>query len=473
MAKSDRKMLGITVLPEYFQVEGVTQVLDNCQDLAGANAITTSPYVMRIADQGEGQREPPIDAGAGDVRMLERPLWGKRELRVSTSPSFIPNRELYADTCYQPPVADEYTQRDGSVIETALAEMKSRGIRTFFQVQAAIPPGYRVQFSGLRSKDEPKLPWNKKVTNRVASNASLASSDVLNYQIALITDLFQQYPDVEGIRIDWPEYPPYKLDSVFLDFNSQVARFCDNDEAFDELRGLVDKAYQWCHGQLNTNTVIQMTNVEGLKQELRREGLLEGLQHWLQLKQDLVTNYICEIRKAMDSNGFREKLLVPHAFPPPFNKLSGINYSAIGAYSDHIPIKLYTMHWSMIARFYLDQLATANPLVEESTLVNAIFSLLKISDDIAPPRIIDVKYPGPDEPQLPTTETQKEKISIAQQEAGDTPIAALVHGYGPVDEFARRFETAYSSTQSFVWVNRYCYLGDEKLRVMGDLCNGK
>ena len=82
MSETSSKMLGITVLPEYFQVEGIETVLDNCQNIAGANAITTSPYVMRLAATGEGQREPPIDAGAGAVRILDRPLWGKRELHV-------------------------------------------------------------------------------------------------------------------------------------------------------------------------------------------------------------------------------------------------------------------------------------------------------------------------------------------------------------------------------------------------------
>ena len=55
MSGTSSKMLGITVLPEYFQVEGIEPVLDNCQNIAGANAITTSPYVMRLAATGEGQ----------------------------------------------------------------------------------------------------------------------------------------------------------------------------------------------------------------------------------------------------------------------------------------------------------------------------------------------------------------------------------------------------------------------------------
>jgi hypothetical protein len=97
MNSSADYLLGITVLPEYFQVEGAAQVIANCVETARANAITTSPYVMRQAEQTEaflGQREPPIDAGAGGVRLLDRPLWGKRELYVETAPAFSPTRNF-------------------------------------------------------------------------------------------------------------------------------------------------------------------------------------------------------------------------------------------------------------------------------------------------------------------------------------------------------------------------------------------
>ena len=46
MSDKQNHLLGITVLPEYFQYEGVDAVLANCQNIAGATAITTSPYVM-------------------------------------------------------------------------------------------------------------------------------------------------------------------------------------------------------------------------------------------------------------------------------------------------------------------------------------------------------------------------------------------------------------------------------------------
>jgi len=472
MSETDGQMLGITVLPEYFQVEGVERVLDNCQDVAGATAITTSPYVMRLSNSEEGQREPPIDAGAGDVRLLDRPLWGKRELFVSTSPSFHANKSLYINTCYQPPQGDKLTETEGEVVAEALSMMKSRGLKTFFQVQAAIPPGYRVQFSGVVKKDEPLLPNGRQVDNRVAANASLASEDVLNYQIALIKDLFQQYPNVDGVRIDWPEYPPYKLDSAFLDFNPQVSRWCLDEKEFSDIRQVVSEAYHWLHGNLTDEHVRELTSLEALSDTFHNLGFHQGLSQWLKLKQRLVTNYIERVRTALDDSGFKDRLLVPHAFPPPFHYLSGIDYGAIGEFSDHIAVKMYTMHWSMIARFYLDQLAQANPSTKEDALIKMVYSLLEISDEPGPSEIQNVKYPGPDDPQLPTAKVQQKKFAVAQQQAGDTQLAALVHGYGPVEEFASRFRTAYKAAGNFAWVNRYCYLSDSKLRVLGEITHG-
>ena len=73
------KLLGVTVLPEYIQSEGIEGLLGNLTRI-GANAVATSPYLMEEADPQTGQREPPADADAGSVRLLDRPLFGKREV---------------------------------------------------------------------------------------------------------------------------------------------------------------------------------------------------------------------------------------------------------------------------------------------------------------------------------------------------------------------------------------------------------
>ena len=57
---------GVTVLPEFFQNEGVESVVERLA-AAKVDMIATSPYVMEPSDEKNGSREPPVDAGAGSA----------------------------------------------------------------------------------------------------------------------------------------------------------------------------------------------------------------------------------------------------------------------------------------------------------------------------------------------------------------------------------------------------------------------
>jgi hypothetical protein len=52
---AERRFLGVTVMPEYFQTEGIDKVLDNLAAL-GATAVATSPYVMEPAAKRDKTR---------------------------------------------------------------------------------------------------------------------------------------------------------------------------------------------------------------------------------------------------------------------------------------------------------------------------------------------------------------------------------------------------------------------------------
>jgi hypothetical protein len=60
------------------------------------------------------------------------------------------------------------------------------------------------------------------------------------------------------------------------------------------------------------------------------------------------------------------------------------------------------------------------------------------------------------------------KIEQARFDAQKTPVYALAHGYGPADDFRRRLAVAWQASPAGIWVNRYGYLRDEKLRIIGD-----
>ena len=459
--------LGVTVLPEYFQCESINGVLDNLQRI-GVSAVATSPYVMELADEATGSREPPIDAGAGEVRLLDRPLWGRRDLWVRTAPSFVPDRKLYEQSVYQPPRPNALTEAQGALVGQFIEEARRRGMRVFFQVQAAIPPGYRVQFGGPRDEDMPLLPDGRKPARRVANNASLASPQVLAYQEAMIRDLCRRYPHIDGFRFDWPEYPPYLIDSIFLDFSSHAAVFArERGLDFERMRDHVGRLYQRLHGGL-TNQILAGI----LEQDGGRFALLGGLRDlpgvadWLHLKALLSENLLQKFRQWMNDAGGRSMELSAHAFPPPWSLVSGMDFERIAAVADSINVKLYGMHWAMMFRFYGDHLLAANPGLSERLLVKTIHRLLDLSDDDGPERLEEIRYPGPDEPHLGDANAQRRKIRQAQASAGSTAVHVLAHGYGPLDDFRRRMEIARDATQHGVWVNRYGYLSDDKLEVL-------
>ena len=123
------------------------------------------------------------------------------------------------------------------------------------------------------------------------------------------------------------------------------------------------------------------------------------------------------------------------------------------------------MHWQMMLRFYVEPLIAAG--ASETAAVRAILRLLDMTDGAAPERLADWRYPEPEEPHPVGLDAQARKITAAQAAAGTTRVLALAHSYGPVEDFHRRLTAAWQASHGGVWVNRYGYLSDAKLDVIG------
>lgn len=465
------KLLGVTVLPEYIQSEGIDGLLQNLTRI-GANAVATSPYLMEEADRETGQREPPADANAGSVRLLDRPLFGKREVWVRTAPSFEPHRPLYAGLRYQPSQPTDLTRSQGGLLNEFIKTAKQRGFRVYFQVQAAIPPGYRVQFGGPVDEDRAKLPDGRIPEKRLAKNGSLASPQILGYEHALIRDLIRNYPDLDGLRVDWPEYPPYFLDSVFLDFSYHAERAAERmGFPFERMRRDVGALYSKLHGGLSDSDLEPWANDDdgGRYHLLRLLSDYPGVGAWLRFKAALVEEMIAGFRSTMDEAGAESMELLPNAFPPPWTVASGMDFRRVAKHSTAISCKLYTMHWPMILRFWGDQILEANPGLSSRLLAQALVRWLDIADDGGLATVEDYSYPDPDSPHPVGPLAQKRKIRQAQRDAGKTPVYVLAHGYGPVDDFRKRLEVAKEAGEHGYWVNRYAYLSDDKLEVIREV----
>lgn len=145
-----------------------------------------------------------------------------------------------------------------------------------------------------------------------------------------------------------------------------------------------------------------------------------------------------------------------------------MDFARNAALCDAISVKLYGMHWAMILRFYGDQLLAANPSLDPRLLSQTLVRLLDIADESEQlANLSDYRYPGPNEPHPIGKRAQIRKIERAQREAGATPIHVLAHGYGPLDDFRSRIETACEAGEHGFWVNRYGYLSDQKLDAIG------
>lgn len=445
-------------MPEWFQCEGVEPVLDRVQSL-GATAIATSPYVLEVAPDGVGGREPPADGEAGRVRPLDRPLFGHTELWVRTAPSFVHDRARYAGLRYQPSPPSALTTRHAGLLDRVLAAAHTRGIAVYLQVMAASPPGYRVQFSSAIALDQCLGPDLAAHVARVDKNASLASREVVAYIATLAAELAERYPTVAGLRLDWPEYPPYDFTSALFDFNPATTALmvtAGHDPA------IVAKGVRTWRDRLRA-AVRSGATLEAAGFGALLDDSDAALAALFAAKRAAARALLAAVRRALDQVPGARRRLEPQAFPPPFHRMSGFPLADLAGVADAVGIKLYTMHWPMIARYWARDLAGDAPPATLDAVTAAVARHLRLADaDIPGARL---RYPEPHEAHPVGAAAQRDKLATAAREAGAIPVTAFVHSYGPVPDVVARYEIAAASGLP-VWINRYGYLSDAKLAAL-------
>ena len=457
--------LGVTVMPEWFQHEGIDAVLDRLQAI-GATAIATSPYVMAACAEGEGGREPPADGDAGRVRPLDRPLWGRRELWVRTAPSFEHDLARYRGLRYQPSPADALTHAHGDWLDTLLDAAGARGVNVYLQVMAASPPGYRVQFSNALAEDQCLGPDGLPHDRRVDRNASLASAQVVAYVATLLVELAQRYPGAAGFRLDWPEYPPYDFRSALFDFNpaaqGELARAGHDPIAI--AAGVAVWAAQLgaaartaaARGPAATRAALLAANWQALT---ANDGPLVALYD---AKRRAALALLRACRTALDGVPGPRRRLEPQIFPPPLHRISGFPVDVLAGVADAVGVKLYTMHWPMLSRYWArDLLAGAGGERELNAATAAVADLFGFTDALDPDGAA-LRYPEPREAHPVGARAQRDKLLAAASLMNGIPVRAFVHSYGPAADVMQRFAIA-AATGLPLWINRYGYLSDAKL----------
>lgn len=459
--------LGVTVMPEWFACEGIEPVLDRLQQL-GATALATSPYVMEPGTADDGCREPPADGEAGKVRPLDRELWGQRELWVRTAPSLVHDRARYANLRYQPlpPAPLTFAQHD--LLDRVCAAARARGIAVYLQVMAASPPGYRVQFAGVDAADQCLGPDGLPHRDRVDRNGSLASPHIAAYTATLVTELASRYPQVTGIRLDWPEYPPYDMQSALFDFNPAMLALLEQRGADPHVVRLQVTA--WADGVRAAATAAAPRGAAAVVAALVAAdwGALTAshgsLATLFAAKKATAHALLTQCRAALDTLPGPRRRFEPQFFPPPFHHISGGPLDALAGIADAIGIKLYTMHWPMLARYWARDLIGAAAPAHLDAVTAAVASLFGLTDTLdADGRRL--RYPEPHEPHPVGAHAQHAKLIEARRVAGNVPVRAFAHSYGPIDDVVARYRIAKQSGGP-VWINRYGYLSDAKIAAL-------
>ncbi len=489
-AATAKPFLGITVLGDFILSEGVDAVLGNVHR-AGATAVACNPTVTAAADEGTGSYQPPIDGGSSP-RVFDRPLFGKHALWVSGGVSYHPNAEFYSDSPYAPRQPNHLTEAHGAIIGEFIDAAVDSGLQVYFQVGA-------VQPSGLRDEDRPCLPNGQVSTTRMADTGSLASPAIRAYNRAYIRDLLEAYPRVSGFRPDWPEYPCYTLDEVFHDFSPHVAAWAaEHGFDFAQIRTDVGALYKHLHGGL-TNADLQTfgrldprtdapATLPSRFQDLiamwfagaagsQDTQLLDeypGVLEWLRLKAALSVDILKDWRDAITAAGGADCELSANAFMFPYTLFTGFDFSAAATICQAISPKLYTMHWSLMVKFWGDVLMEQNGDLDETLVVSQLTSAMDLANNAGQrgALIEDYGYPLPSQPHPIHNDTQRRQIGrVAQLVDGQADVYPLVHGYGPEDDFQRRLQLVVDSGFRGLWINRYGYLSDAKLDAIANVWN--
>jgi hypothetical protein len=444
-------------MPEYIQSEGIDAVLDTLEQL-GATAVTTSPYVAMRTEPELGLREPPLDAGAGQGRKLDRPLWGLDEVWMATAPSFKPDLSGYGDGPYAPDAATDLTSAEGLVIKRFLARAKQRGFRTYLQVMAAIPPCYRVQFGSPIPEDQPMMANGRTVPARVDRNATLASNGLRTYLRGMIRDLCRVYPECDGLKFDWPEYPPYEFQSLLADYNPQVAPYAA--EIGLDLGAL---AKTIATAQPDPAVVEHLRSGAGF--DVAFADFLNrnpAFADHFRLRRHLTVRFAEFLRAEVDAASDGRVALCLQGFPPPWHQLSGFDPKALSTIAHELSVKFYTMHWPMIGANYVKQAA---PLLGVSEAEATGWFRSTFLQESAP-NSTPLSYPDPDTPHGIGSRAIAAKMQNIT--TGGIYVAGIAHSYGPIPDVVARFSALYRAANGRVDINRYAYLSEAKCAALAN-----
>jgi len=460
-----KKFLGIQLSPTIVQYEGLQAVMDRIQDV-GADAVCLGFGIARPAEPGQGRREPPLDID-GWERLLDRPLWGKRELWLHGYRTHDYDVSLFADTPYHPGGELAPEARDREVPMAIVAEAHARGMRAHVQASPTVVPG-------VRPEDDIVYPdgSHPDPNRRVARQGCLNSPAVRAYGLALVRDTIRHSANADGLCLDWVEYTTYTLEDHFACLCPHCAAAA-GAAGYDWERIRRDVTAMWDRlHNLTSRDLERAARIAARPWEAAE--LLQAYPGWLdflRFKADTVRGWYADVRRAMNEEGASTMELGANGWAPPFNRSSGMDYRGLADIVQTVRPKLFTFHWSALPRWYGETLLRWNPALSERQLLDALVACLDLPDAVSPRSFASYHIPAPEDDHPATPESWRAKLDevvdqVGAGSGGRCRCYAYAHSYRSEAQWKRMVAVVRDSRVDGMWVQRYEYMNDDKLAAL-------
>lgn len=457
------RFLGVVVPPAYAQDRGAEQVLDTLA-IAPVTAICTYPAVARPVDTGRGSRMPDLHVD-GHRRVLERPLWGKRELWVESVPAYEPQRSRSTDDGYPtPPPPSMADIPRPTAVDDLVHVSRQRGISVYLQVSPLVIPG-------LRDEDRPvRIDGARLSGTRVADTACLNSPAAQAYACGQIADIVDHYPDAHGLMFDWAEFPAYTLEDVF-------ACYCRHCEARAREWGFPWAAIKrdvwraWARVHAMSSTDLKRLRTGGRRPSALVALLSDypGLQQSLAFRARSVSEFYRSVRTVLDNGTGNAMAVTARTWAPPWNRISGSNYWSVAAVCDAVAPKIFTFDYAALPRWYGQQLADWNPALQEGEILDAMVDLMDLPDDRRTRTFGAYQIPAPGEPHATAPEAHADRIAEVVSETGGRALChPIAHAYLPEPQWRTMVEVIRDGPADGMWVQMYGYLTDRKIAILSE-----
>jgi hypothetical protein len=351
---------------------------------------------------------------------------------------------------------------DREIPAAMIREAQKRGMQLHMQIHPFIPPH-------VRPEDQPVyIDGTTPQPPQVSLNACLNNSAAEAYALALVQDVVRNYPDIDGLFMDWVEFGAYRLEDLFTCFcphceHRAVAQGFDWETIRRDVTGL----WRWFHALTPRALERSLRLINSPSALLELLMVYPGWLQFLSFKARTVTNFYRRVRQLLDASDMPQVGLSARGWPPPWNRSSGMDYRTLAELCTAVTPKLFTFDYSALPRWYGQTLLAWNPDLTESAILDALVQWLFLPDHIERRSFANYHIPSPDEPHPARLEVYRARLDeVVDQVSGRAFCYPFAHAYLPEQQWKRMIALIRDSRVDGMWVQMYGYLSDRKLEIL-------